>query len=232
MTWFSRHTFLFIHENRHFGNKACVALNPLVLLFGRFVARGGRKRCNRRTNGQIKKSTEPRVNKLHPVPQWKTCCKCLRMRTRVCTLSTVTLHCYENWHRWYYTVEMLASGSDPPWDLPAMFGLHNVLSAHSFPYVEQDISICRRYYNCQNGEQVSRTVLTLCFQLVSRGAPRSWHAAVCARANFQVAPSNHEDWEEVGSSVENGPSAQLSTSGSRASDRAPTHMSRAISHAP
>jgi hypothetical protein len=52
----------------------------------------------------------------------------------------------------------------------------------------------------QNGEQVSRTVLTLRFQLVSRGPPGSWHAAVSARAilaYFQVAPSNHKDWEAV-----------------------------------
>ena len=52
---------------------------------------------------------------------------------------------------------------------------------------------------CPNGEQVSRTVLTLCFQLVSRGPPGSWHAAVSARAilaYFQVALSN-QDLEEV-----------------------------------
>ena len=59
---------------------------------------------------------------------------------------------------------------------------------------------CRRYMRTvhwQNGEQVSRTVHTLRFQLVSRGPPGSWHAAVSALAYFQVAPSNHEDWEEV-----------------------------------
>ena len=36
--------------------------------------------------------------------------------------------------------------------------------------------------------------------LSSRGPPGSWHAAVSARAilaYFEVAPSNHEDWEEV-----------------------------------
>ena len=52
----------------------------------------------------------------------------------------------------------------------------------------------------QNGEQVSRTVLTLCLQLVSRDPPGSWHATVFARAilaYLQVAPSNHENWEEV-----------------------------------
>ena len=56
--------------------------------------------------------------------------------------------------------------------LPAMFGLHNVPSAHSFPFVKQDRSTCRRYMRIvywQNGEPVSRTVLTLRFQLVSRG---------------------------------------------------------------
>ena len=35
------------YENRTFLNEASVALNPLVSLFGRFVARGGRKRDNR-----------------------------------------------------------------------------------------------------------------------------------------------------------------------------------------
>ena len=88
---------------------------------------------------------------------------------------------------------LLASGSDPTWDLPAM---HNVPSAHSFPFVKQDRSTCRRYMRTvhwQNGEQVSRTVLTFCFQLVSRGPPGSWHAAVSARAihrRLQRMPSN------------------------------------------
>ena len=84
-----------------------------------------------------------------------------------------------------------------------MFRLHNVPSAHSFPFVKQDRSTCRRYMRIvhwRNGEQVSRTVLTLCFQLVSRGPPGSWHAAVSAwaiLAYLQVAPYNHEDWEKV-----------------------------------
>ena len=88
-------------------------------------------------------------------------------------------------------------------DFPAMFGLHNVPSAHSVPFVKQDRSTCRRYMRTvywQNGEQVSRTVLTLRFQLVCRGPPGSWHAAISARAilaYFQDAPSNHEVWEEV-----------------------------------
>ena len=44
-------------------------------------------------------------------------------------------------------------------NLPVMFGLHNVLSAHSFPFVKQDLATCRRYITYwQNGEQVSRTV--------------------------------------------------------------------------
>ena len=37
------------YENRHFTNEACVALNQLVSLFYLFVALGGRKRGNRRT---------------------------------------------------------------------------------------------------------------------------------------------------------------------------------------
>ena len=54
---------------------------------------------------------------------------------------------------------MLVSGSDPTWDFPVMFGLHNVPSVHSFPFVKQDRVTCRRYMRtayCQNGEQVSR----------------------------------------------------------------------------
>ena len=102
---------------------------------------------------------------------------------------------------------VLASGSDPTWDLPAMFGLYNVPSAHSFPFVKQDKSTCRRYIlrtvYFQNSEQVSRTVyiyLPYAFRSSVVGPPGSWHAAVLARAilaYFQVAPSNHEDWEEV-----------------------------------
>ena len=37
---------------RHFKNEASVALNPLVSLVYLFVARGGKKRGNRRTDGQ------------------------------------------------------------------------------------------------------------------------------------------------------------------------------------
>ena len=83
-----------------------------------------------------------------------------------------------------------------------MFGLHNVLSAHSLLSLKQDRCTCRRYMRtvyCQNGELVSKTVLALRFQPVSRGPPGSWHAAVprAILAHLQVAPSNHEDWEEV-----------------------------------
>ena len=62
-----------------------------------------------------------------------------------------------------------------------------------FPFMKQERYTCRLYMRtvyCQNGEQVS----------VSRGPLGSCHAAVSARAilaYFQVAPSNHEDWEEV-----------------------------------
>ena len=42
------------YENHHFLKEACVALNQLVSLFYLFVARGGRKRGNRRTDGQTK----------------------------------------------------------------------------------------------------------------------------------------------------------------------------------
>ena len=63
-----------------------------------------------------------------------------------------------------------------------MFGLHNVLSAYRFLFVKQERSTCRRYMRIvhwHNGEQVSRTVLPLRFQL-GRGLPGSWHAAVRA----------------------------------------------------
>ena len=42
----------YFYENRHFKNQASVALNPLVSLFGRLVARSGRKRGNRQTDGR------------------------------------------------------------------------------------------------------------------------------------------------------------------------------------
>ena len=60
--------------------------------------------------------------------------------------------------------------------------------------------MCTAY--CQ---QVSRTVFTLRFQLVSRDLAGSKHAAVSTRAMpayFQVASSNHEDWEETSASHE------------------------------
>ena len=40
-----------------FLNQASVALNPLLSLFGRFVARSGRKRGNRQTDGQTDRQT-------------------------------------------------------------------------------------------------------------------------------------------------------------------------------
>ena len=43
-------------------------------------------------------------------------------------------------------VEMLNIMSDPTWDLPTMFGLHNVPAAHSFPFVKQDRATCRAYF--------------------------------------------------------------------------------------
>ena len=77
---------------------------------------------------------------------------------------------------------LLASGSDPTWDLAAMFGLHNVSSAHSFPYsfpysFPLKTERYMRAVYCHNSEQVSRTVPTLPFQLVCqcRGPPGSWH---------------------------------------------------------
>ena len=41
----------------YFKNKASVAPNPLVSLIGRLLARSGRKRGNRRTDGQNDKTT-------------------------------------------------------------------------------------------------------------------------------------------------------------------------------
>ena len=76
-----------------------------------------------------------------------------------------------------------------------MFGLHNVPSAHSFPFMKQDRSTCRRYMRTvywQNGEQVSRTVLTLRFQLDRRA-----ESVRCSSICTSLFPSNHEDLEEV-----------------------------------
>ena len=61
-----------------------------------------------------------------------------------------------------------------------MFGLHITVSAQLLREARQIYYTCRRYMRIvhwQNVEQVSRTVLTLRFQLVSRGPPGSWHAA-------------------------------------------------------
>ena len=63
---------------------------------------------------------------------------------------------------------------------PLISGLHNVPSVQSFPFVKQDRAICRRYMRTvyyQNGEQVSRTVLTLRFQLVCHGPPGRWYGS-------------------------------------------------------
>ena len=73
-------------------------------------------------------------------------------------------------------VNIVGERERPNLDLPAMFGLHNVPSAHSFPFVKQDRSTCRCYMRIahwQNG-----TYLTLS----ARQSPGSLHAAVCARA--------------------------------------------------
>ena len=47
----------FFEKNLYFENKASVALNPLVSLIGRLVARSGRKSGNRRTDGRNDKTT-------------------------------------------------------------------------------------------------------------------------------------------------------------------------------
>ena len=55
LTCFSRHNFRTQHfyQNRYFLNKASVALNQLVSLFGRLVARSRRKRGNRQRTDRI-----------------------------------------------------------------------------------------------------------------------------------------------------------------------------------
>jgi hypothetical protein len=76
---------------------------------------------------------------------------------------------------------------------------HAVSAQHSFHEARPDPPVAVTWVLYIAGEQVSRTVRTLCFQVVSRGPQGSWHAAVSARsilAYFHVAPSN-EDWEEV-----------------------------------
>ena len=57
--WFSRHNFRtqYFYESRYFKNQASVALNPLVSLFGRLVARSGRISGNRQTDGQTYRPT-------------------------------------------------------------------------------------------------------------------------------------------------------------------------------
>ena len=66
-------------------------------------------------------------------------------------------------------------------------------SAHSFSFQKQDRCTYMRAVHCQNGEQVSITVLILVFQLVCRCPPGSWNG--CARqrsiglANYVSVPS-------------------------------------------
>ena len=45
------------YKKCHFKNKASMALNPLVTLIGRLLARSGRKRGNRQTDGRNDKTT-------------------------------------------------------------------------------------------------------------------------------------------------------------------------------
>ena len=86
-------------------------------------------------------------------------------------------------------MDIVGERERPNLDLAAMFGLHNVPSAHNFPFVK-DRSTCSRYMRIvhrQNG-----TYLTLS----ARQSPDNWHAAVCARAilaYLQVAPWNQEE---------------------------------------
>ena len=79
---------------------------------------------------------------------------------------------------------MLASGSDPTWDLPAMFGLHKVLSVHSLLSLKQDRCTCRRYMRtvyCQNGEK-NGSCLTL-------SARQSWSTRKLACSSISSNPS-------------------------------------------
>ena len=73
---------------------------------------------------------------------------------------------------------------DPTWDLPAMFWLHNVPSAHSFPFVKQDRSTCRRYMRTvywQNDEQEQNgTYLTL-------SARQSWTTGQLACSSISTS---------------------------------------------
>ena len=57
LTCFSRHNFRTQHFY-YFKNKASATLNPLVSLFGRLVARSGRKRGNRQTDGRKEGRTD------------------------------------------------------------------------------------------------------------------------------------------------------------------------------
>ena len=112
----------------------------------------------------------------------------LHLAPRVCTL-----------------VEMLnnvGKRERPNLDLPAMLELHNVLSAHSFPFVKQDRSTCHRSMRTVailpercTGEQ-NGTYLML-------SARQSWStrqlacSSMCTSNPSVFAAWNHEDWEEV-----------------------------------
>ena len=84
---------------------------------------------------------------------------------------------------------------------PRCSGCITCRQAHSFPFVKQDRCTCRRYMRIvhwQNGEQVSRTVLTLRFQLVSRGQ-LACSSIMCTSNPSVFARCSLEPWrwEEV-----------------------------------
>ena len=88
---------------------------------------------------------------------------------------------------YYILVEML-NIVGLTWDLPAMFGLHNVRSTQLSVREARQIYLLPLQAYCTLAERY--------LPYASRGPPGSWHAAVSARAilaYLQVAPSNHED---------------------------------------
>ena len=108
LTCFSRHNFRTQHfyRNRYFKNKASVALNPLVSLFGRLVACSGRKRGNNRRTEWQTKYYNPRCACVPRVKnRWNTfgtSHRCLD-----CILTTLQIHetnyiytCMYEWRRW------------------------------------------------------------------------------------------------------------------------------------
>ena len=58
LTWYSRHNFRTLNENRNLKKKPSVALNPLVSLFYLLVARGSRKSGNRWTDRRTERRTD------------------------------------------------------------------------------------------------------------------------------------------------------------------------------